>query len=164
MYGVAVDLADSKNYLVRYDWNDPNWAPELYPLKGLSEDPNAGSYSGLPHLDSIIYDTNSDAKDFKVKAWIVGGTKSVWAYDDCLAPDFGITVESYKQLVASPGPGVQKLGYLSKLELDKLSCNHEHYNEINRLTGGDDNGPGINDINESYQDYAYVSGKDDLFV
>ena len=120
---------------MRYEWSDPNKAPDLFPLKGLSEDPNAAVYAGLKHLDSIIYATNSDAKDFPVKAWIVGGTTSVWAYDDCLAPDFGITVESYKRIVNSPGTN-EILGYLSKLELDKLSCNHEHMKEIVILTGG----------------------------
>ena len=145
---------------MRYDWDDPNKAPELYPLKGLSENPNAAVYAGLPHLDSVIYATNSDAKDFKVKAWIVGGSKSVWAYDDCLAPDFGITVESYKQLVATPG--TSKLGYLSKLELDVLSCNHEHYNEINILIPGAD-GEGIKDDDEDIKHYVYTSG-DDLFA
>ena len=64
LWGVAFNSNDKINYLVRYSWNDPNHAPELYPLKGLSNDPNVVPYVGQRHSDSIIYEKNSDSKDF----------------------------------------------------------------------------------------------------
>ena len=64
LWGVAFNSKDNINYLVRYWWNDPNNAPELYPLKGLSNDPNFVPYVGQRHSDSIIYAKNSDSKDF----------------------------------------------------------------------------------------------------
>ena len=55
VYALAYDTTDSKNWLIYFDWNDPSKAPELWPLNGLSEDPNAVPYAGNAHIDSIIY-------------------------------------------------------------------------------------------------------------
>ena len=91
-YAVGYDKTDSMTYVVEYDWNSANKAPILWPIKGLSEDPNAASFVGNPHLNSIIYAENSGAPDdFPVKGYIVGGTRSLWSYSDCVAPDFGWT-------------------------------------------------------------------------
>ena len=77
---MAVDQNDNnKNYLVQIMWTTSSVT--LYELKGLSEDPNASSYVGNPHLASIIYTQNSDADNFPVKGYIVGGSKSIWSYN-----------------------------------------------------------------------------------
>ena len=139
-YAMAVDTADNMNYLIEYEWSDPNDAPDLYPLKGFSEDPTAGTYAGNPHLASIIYAVNTDTYDMPVKGYIVGSTRSIWAWNDCLAPDFGVTSESYQQLFTSPGALV---GIVSKIDLDVTSCNHEHVNVNTSIVGT--TGLGIND-------------------
>jgi hypothetical protein len=54
-YAMAVNQNDNQNYLVKYDWNSNNNDMWVYPLKGLSEDPNVSPYAGNPHLDSIIF-------------------------------------------------------------------------------------------------------------
>ena len=95
-YAMAVDQADSSNYLIQYEWADPNSAPDLYLLKGFSEDPTAGTYTGNAHRASVIYAVNTDAYDMPAKGYIAGSARSIWAWNDCLAPDFGITVESYQ--------------------------------------------------------------------
>ena len=58
-------------------------------MKGWSVDPNAVPAAGASHIDSIIYATNSEADNFPVRGFMVGGTIGIWAYSDCLAPDFG---------------------------------------------------------------------------
>ena len=144
-YAMAVDSVDNTNYLMQYNWNDANKAPQLYPLRGLSDDPTAAVYAGNPHLDSIIYATNSDANDFPVKGYIVGTTNSVWTWNDCIAPDFNKPTAGYEQIVASPGSQA-KLGFISRIELDVSSCNKEHVDEINTIVGAD--GVGISDDHE----------------
>lgn len=131
---MAVDTSDSRNYLVQYEWADPNKAPDLFPLRGFSEDPTTVSYTGNPHIASIIFAEQSANYDFPVKGYITGGAKSIWAYNDCLAPDFGVTTESYEKLFTSPNSNA-KLGIISKVHLDVYSCNHEHLNPITSIVG-----------------------------
>lgn len=142
---MAVDLADSKNYLIQYWWSDPNKAPDLYPLKGFSEDPTAASYVGNAHIASILFAENTDSYDFPAKGFIAGGAKSIWAWNDCLAPDFGVTTESYQQLFTSPASNA-KLGIVSRVDLDVYSCNHEHVNVDTSIVGAA--GPGVTDDGE----------------
>ena len=74
------------------------------PMRGYSEDPNAGTYVGNAHLDSIIFYANSaspPSDNFPVQGYIVGKTKSIWAYNRCTAADFGIS-PTYEQLFTSP--------------------------------------------------------------
>ena len=54
-YSVAVDQADGLNYILQYDYANFNKEPHLFPLKTYSEDPNAATYAGNPHQDSLIY-------------------------------------------------------------------------------------------------------------
>jgi len=143
-YAVAYDTADSQNYLMRYNWNDPNKSPSLFPLKGLSADPNAAAYVGQAQLASVIYAENSDPNDFPVKGWIAGSTNTIWAYDDCVAPDFGITAPSYTSMFSFTG---NKLAIVSKIDLDPESCNNENVNVIVVTNGGD--GQGLSDHHKS---------------
>lgn len=133
-YAMAVDQVDNQNYLIYFSWNDPNLAPDFWSIKGWSENPEAAAYAGNAHLAALIYGVNSDTNDFPVYGYMVGGVSSVWTYDDCLAPDFGISVESYLQLVTSPGSGA-KLGIIDRIELDVTSCNKDQVVLINNYNG-----------------------------
>ena len=130
-YAVAVDQADGQNYLMHYDWTDPNSFPDLYPIKGWSEDPSAGTYVGNSIFDAVIYAVNpgTNDDDFPVYGFMVGQAKTVWTYNDCLAPDFGRTVETYDKLVDSPGSG-DFLGIVNRIELNVDSCMHEFVNNL----------------------------------
>lgn len=63
---------------------------------------------------------------------MVGKAKTIWTYKPCLAPDFGITAESYEKLFTSTGAN---LGIITRLHLDVDSCNNENFNEISNLVG-----------------------------
>ena len=68
----------------------------MYSLKGLSEDPNASSYSGNPQYMGLIYAELSQSGNFPVQGYIVGGTKSVWTYNGaCTSADFGVSSNTY---------------------------------------------------------------------
>ena len=71
-------------------------APTIYALKGFSEDPNATSYVGNGHKSAIIYAENSQSGNFPVKGYMVGATKSIWAYNSCVSPDFGKDGSTYE--------------------------------------------------------------------
>ena len=101
----------------------------------------AATYQGNQHLDSIIYAENSDTYDFPVKGYMVGKARTIWTYNDCLAPDFGIVTESYQLLFTAPG--TENLGIITRIELDAESCNNENFNVISNLLGAD--GTGRND-------------------
>ena len=89
VYAMAFDQADMLTYLVQFDWNS---GPTLWPMHGYSEDPTAIPFMGNAHLDSIIYQVDSSASDnFPVKGYLVGKTKSIWTFNACNAPDFGLT-------------------------------------------------------------------------
>lgn len=120
-YAVAIDMNDSMTYILSYDWNSANKAPTLYPMKGLTQDPNLASPIGIPHVNSIIFAENSDSSDFPVKGYIVGGTKSLWSYSSCVAPDFGFLTPSYSQIFTSPNANA-KVGYIQKIHADSDSC------------------------------------------
>ena len=93
---------------------------------------------------------------------MVGGISSVWTYDDCLAPDFGITVESYQKLVASPNSGA-KLGIVDKIELDVLSCNKDQFVLINNSGGSNENDIDTTNRNlEIATEYAASDGCSDF--
>ena len=67
--------------------------------------------------------------------YMVGSARSIWTYNDCLAPDFGVTAASYEQLFTSPASNAL-LGIISKIDLDVYSCNHENVDPILTLVGG----------------------------
>ena len=77
----------------------------MYPLRGFSEDPNAGedAYLGNAHKHAVIYAEHSDRSNFPVLGYLVGGKSSVWAYSGaCSAPDFNLSSGAYLKLVSSP--------------------------------------------------------------
>ena len=129
LYAMASDQKDSNkdmNYLVQFQWSTDSVL--LYEMRGLSESPNATSYSGNRHLASIIYAQNSDSNNFPVQGYIVGGTKSIWSYNSCLQPDFGLN-QSYEELFTSPESN-KRVGYIQKIELDAKSCNLESVTRV----------------------------------
>lgn len=121
---MAIDTADTQNYLVKFEWSSSTTARTVYPFKGMSEDPNAGAYVGLGHTQAIIYAENPASGDFPVLGYIVGKTKSVWQYSMCNAPDFGFSASSYQQAMTSPELNAY-LGFVHKIEQDSSSCNIE---------------------------------------
>ena len=123
-----MDQTDSQNYLVKIDWTA--LTRTLYPLKGLSEDPNAASYSGRAHYHAVIYAELSQSGNFPVRGYIVGGAKSIWSYNGvCSSVDFSVTGNTYNQLFTSPESNML-IGYVSRIDLDTSSCKIEEVNEI----------------------------------
>ncbi len=94
-------------------------------MKVYSEDPTAGAYLGKPPADVIFYeqilDTDELLNDYPLRGFSAGSTNKIWAYDDCLGPDFGLTLEKYIPMISSPGSG-SRLGFLSRLDLEVDSC------------------------------------------
>ena len=128
VYATAVDQADSQNYLVKIDWNA--LTRTLYPLKGLSEDPNATSYSGNAHYQAIIYAELSESGNFPVRGYIVGGAKTIWSYNGvCSSANFGVTGNTYNRLFISPESN-KLIGMVSRIDLDNSSCKIEEVNAI----------------------------------
>ena len=74
----------------------------------------------------MIYATNSDSDNLPVRGYIVGGTKHLWAYNDCSAPEFEI--DNYDLMFESPGNNAS-IGFLSRIELDVKSCKNEDIRE-----------------------------------
>ena len=73
-------------------------------------------------MDSLLFSLNTGTLDFPVRGYLVGSANKIWSWDNCLAPDFGITTESYQNVITTPGAG--KLGYISRLDLEVDSCQH----------------------------------------
>ena len=97
-FAMAVDQVDSTTYLVKFDWNSSG--PTLWPMNSYRVDPS-NSASASIHTDSLIYFANtasSPPDNFPVKGYIVGATKSIWAYNPCAASP----ASTYEQLFASP--------------------------------------------------------------
>lgn len=133
-YAMAFDLTNSMNYLLQYEWDDPNKAPRLWPMPGFGEDPNSQSFKSF--WGSVIYAENPNTgDDFPVKGFLVGSTRSIWGYNGCNAPDFGISF-SYDNLFSSSA----LYGFVSKIELDDKSCKNEIVAPIVDIIGSD--GPG----------------------
>ena len=107
---------------MQFAWNTNSVI--LYEMRGLSEDPNQkDSYTGNPHLSSMIYAQNNSGSDnFPVRGYIVGGAASIWSYNACQTDELDLT--GYDQLFTAPEEN-QRVGVLQKLELDKKSCNIE---------------------------------------
>ena len=118
-------------------------------MRGYSEDPNAGTFAGNEHLDSIIYYgyiSSLPSDNFPVQGYVVGKTKSIWAYNRCSAPDFGIS-PTYESLFTSPQSN-KNVGFISKIELDQSSCKGEEVSAITSVVfssgvGRDDTGDGM---------------------
>ena len=132
-----------------YDWNDDTRFLR-YPLKVYSENPMAGTYLGNPPVDVILYDLITDVDELKndlpVRGFLGGSTQKIWAWDDCLMPDFGIITESYRQMISSPNAG-SKLGFLSRLDLNVDSCQHDTVTNEYIVTGANGDGRRRNNIN-----------------
>ena len=92
LYAIAVKQDENLSLIVKSDWTngDLRW----WPMYNLSENPNlATPSSGNPPLDSIIYAINDSSgydNDLPVKGYLVGGTKSIWAFDQCEIDDLNI--------------------------------------------------------------------------
>ena len=87
-YAVGYDRNNYMTYVILFDYNGSS---ALWPIKGLSsENPNSSPFAGrlYPHLNSLIYAVNTNGDDFPVKGYIVGSTKSIWSYSDCVDPNF----------------------------------------------------------------------------
>ena len=160
VYAFAVDQSDQQSYLVFYDWND-DVRFLRYPLKVYSENPMTGTYLGNPPVDVILYDLIIDVDELKndlpVRGFLGGSTQKIWAWDDCLMPDFGIVTESYKQMISSPGTG--KLGFLSRLDLNVDSCQHDTVTNEYIVTGA--NGDGRRKDNRNLNNNVYAGGMDE---
>lgn len=131
-YAVGYDQTDMTTYVLKYDWNTNT--PILWPMKGLSENPNSTPYTGGGHINSIIYATNSNSDDYPVKGYIVGGAKTLWSYSDCVAPQFGFNQPQYENVFTSPNSNA-KVGFITRIEVETTSCNRELITSITSISG-----------------------------
>ena len=84
VYAMGVDATDMQHYILSYDWTDSSNAPTLFPMKIFSESPLPSGGTGYSNTDSVIYEVNLDPDNFPVKGFVVGRTKSIWAFNSCI--------------------------------------------------------------------------------
>lgn len=80
---MAVDLADFVTYLVKFDWNSAG--PTLWQLKTFRINLDYAA-SNTSQYDSLIYMAHTvspPANNFPVQGYIVGRTRTIFAYNKC---------------------------------------------------------------------------------
>lgn len=95
-YATGIDILTGKTLLVHYDFNSVTFGPTIWQMRGWSFDPNAAGTQASNHLAAVIYAAPAnDPNNFPVKGFIAGEVKKLWAYSDCVAPDFGFIGDQY---------------------------------------------------------------------